>query len=87
MKKNSIRLWELSLLMALCISLCWGAFELGRQNALAEKIIRMHVVASGDTEEEQRTKMKVKQAVEAQLAPLMEESATLSEACLSLIHI
>lgn len=81
MKKNSIRLWELSLLMALCISLCWGAFELGRQNALAEKIIRMHVVASGDTEEEQRTKMKVKQAVEAQLAPLMEESATLSEAC------
>lgn len=81
MKKNSIRVWELSLLMAMCISLCWSVFEIGRQNALAEKIIRMHVIASDDTKEEQQIKMNVKQAVEALVGPLMEESATLSEAC------
>lgn len=81
MKKNSIRVWELSLLLALCISLCWGVFEIGRQNALAEKIIRMHVIASGDTEIEQQIKMNVKQSVEGLLEPMMAESTTLDEAC------
>ena len=72
MKKNSIKVWELSLLLSLCISLCWGVFESGRQTALSEKIVRLHVIASGNSASEQALKLQVKEAVLDVLQPLLQ---------------
>lgn len=80
MKQNSIKVWELSLLMALCVTLCAGVFQSGRQAALSEKIVRLHVIASGDSAEEQSVKMQVKQAVTGILQPLMEQAQSAEQA-------
>lgn len=80
MKRNSIKVWELSLLLSLCVSLCWGVFEQGRQTSLSEKLIRLHVVASGNSAGEQELKMQVKDAVVRVLQPLMARAESAGEA-------
>lgn len=80
MREKGIKVWELSLLLALCISLCWGIVESGRQTALSEKIIRLHVIASGDSDDEQALKMRVKEAVVDCLQAIMDEAENVTEA-------
>ena len=90
-----IKIWELSLLIALCITLCQAAIESGREAALSEKVLRMHVVAASDSEADQALKIKVRDAAmreveaalsgcgdiyEARMAIKMNEQAILAAA-------
>lgn len=70
MHKSKIKIWEASLLIAVCVCLCQAAAESGRQGALSEKILRMHVVAASDEGEDQALKIRVRDAV----APILEEA-------------
>ncbi len=60
MKKRYITA-ALSVLAALSMCLC--AVSQQRQQHLAEKLIRLHVVANSDTQEDQRVKLLVRDAV------------------------
>ncbi len=75
-----IKIWELSLLIALCLCLCQTALEVEQQSAISEKIIRLHVVASSDEETEQALKMRVKDAVKAKLEKLLATADSAVEA-------
>ncbi len=77
---NRIKIWELSLLMALCVCLCQTAVEADRRAESAEKIIRLHVVASSDEEEDQMLKMQVRDAVVEQLENLLSSAQSAVEA-------
>ena len=70
MEKSRIKIWEAAMLIALCVCLCRAAAESGQQEALSEKILRMHVVAASDRAEDQALKMRVRDAV----APILEEA-------------
>ena len=48
--------WELTLLLGLCAALIWGAWSAQRQDALARKMIRLHVIANSDSAEDQALK-------------------------------
>ncbi len=64
-KKSASRLkrWELALLLAVAAAALLGA-RLGKeQDALAQKVIRLHVVANSDSAEDQALKLKVRDAV------------------------
>ncbi len=64
-KKSADRLkrWELALLLAVAMAALLGA-RLGKeQDALAQKVIRLHVVANSDSAEDQALKLKVRDAV------------------------
>lgn len=80
MKNGKLKIWELSLLLALCVSLCWGVFLQGRQTELAGKLIRLHVIAEDDSPAEQELKLRVRDAVLEQLAPLTESAASAEQA-------
>ena len=80
MRKSKIKIWELSLLLALCISLCQASVEAGRQSALSEKLIRLHVIAASDSEEAQALKLKVRDAVTGELAALLAQADSGAEA-------
>ena len=45
MKKSHFRYWELALLLALAVTILWGAASLGQQEELGRKVIRLHVIA------------------------------------------
>ena len=55
--------WELALLLGLCAALIWGAWAAQRQDALARKMIRLHVIANSDSDADQALKLKVRDKV------------------------
>lgn len=60
---GKLRRWELALLLGVAASALLGA-RLGKeQDALAEKVIRLHVVANSDSAADQALKYKVRDAV------------------------
>lgn len=68
---NKLRRWEIALLVGLACAMLWASV-LGRaQDALAEKVVRLHVVANSDSEADQALKLKVRDAVLEEVTPLL----------------
>lgn len=59
-------------LAALCVSLLAGTWAQSRQQTLSRGLIRLHVVAVSDEEEEQALKLRVRDGVLDYLRPLLE---------------
>jgi len=59
MKKSGILL--IALLLAGCVTVLWSAHR--AQLAMAEKLVRLHVLANSDSEEDQQLKLQVRDAV------------------------
>lgn len=81
MESRKFRLWESAALIALCIALCAGSFFSREVQYLEKNVIRLHVVAASDAEEEQLIKLRVRDAVLAVLQPMLAESRGSGEAC------
>lgn len=72
MKSNKLHIWESALMMSLAITLLIGCCASAAQAALAEDVLRLHVVANSDSAEDQAVKLQVRDAVLAQAEPLLE---------------
>ena len=79
-KTPFLRIWELSLLLALCVTLLFGLASAQEQKKLSRGLIRLHVIAVSDSEEDQRTKLRVRDAVLDCLTPQLENAKTPREA-------
>lgn len=71
---NKLRNWELALLIALCITFLTGLYAKREQEALSEKIIRLHVIAESDEAEDQQLKLAVRDSVLTAAQPLLEQA-------------
>ena len=80
-KKRLIRLrrWELSLLLALVCTLLWSSWAGFRETALAGRMLRMHVVANSDEEEDQRLKQAVRDVVLRQAEGMTEDCTSVKQ--------
>ena len=58
-----LRRWELALLLALAIAALWGMRLDSAQAALADKVIRLHVLAARESPEDQALKLLVRDRV------------------------
>ncbi len=72
--------WELALLLGVTLALVLGTYLSGAQAALAERVVRLHVVGATDSDYDQAVKLRVRDAVLAQAAPLLEGAETREEA-------
>ena len=72
MKKQLLKNWEISLLLALCITLCAGTWAGARSEALSAGLIRLHIVAASDEAAEQELKLRVRDSVLAYLEPRLQ---------------
>ena len=54
---------ELTLMIVAALALTSGAVALHTQSQLSEKVVRLHVLANSDSEEDQALKLKVRDAV------------------------
>ncbi|MCL2368621.1 MAG: stage II sporulation protein R [Oscillospiraceae bacterium] len=75
-----LKLWELSLFVALVITILWGVLLDQRAQVLADNLIRLHVVAHSDTEADQAQKHLIRDRVRAVVEPLLESAASREEA-------
>lgn len=62
-KSKRFRRWELVLLVVTALSLMTGAMALRTQDQLAEKVVRLHVLANSDSPEDQALKLEVRDVV------------------------
>ena len=83
---NKLHTWEAALLLAVAAALLWGACTLQRQDALEQKVIRLHVIANSDSEADQALKLRVRDRVLVLTEDILRQSGDMEEA-LSLIHI
>ncbi len=72
MTKSRMRIWEMSLLLALCFSLCIGTWAQAKQAALCSELVRLHVIAVSDDEYEQALKLRVRDEVLAYISPKLD---------------
>ena len=80
MKKATWKTWETALLLALAAALLWGAWTAHTQDALAQKMIRLHVIANSDTPQDQALKLQVRDKVLAQATAILAEAADMPRA-------
>ena len=71
---------EIALLIALAVFLASGAAALGSRDAIADKVVRLHVLANSDSETDQALKLKVRDRVLERAAELLEESENRDQA-------
>ncbi len=73
-KRNTLRYWEVALLLSLVVTLVWGAWSLQQRQALGEKMIRLHVIANSDSQQDQTLKLEVRDAVLAKATSILESA-------------
>ena len=79
-KKTTLRRWELALHLGVAAAALWGVRLDGEQAALADKVVRLHVLANSDTQEDQALKLAVRDAVLAAADGVVPPGAELEEA-------
>lgn len=77
---RTLKRWELALMFGLLCALLMGAWLGREQQELAGRVIRIHVIANSDSEEDQRLKLAVRDRVLEQARAIYPEGATLEEA-------
>lgn len=60
---HKLRLWEAALLLAFGLTLTVGVWASASEGALAGQVLRLHVVANSDSEEDQTLKLLARDAV------------------------
>ena len=78
--KFSPRRWESALLFGVGFALMMGVWLSGQQKALAEQMVRLHVVENSDSEEDQAVKLLVRDGVLEAVSPWLEGVETREEA-------
>lgn len=72
MAENKLKIWEIALLAALCVTLCVCTWAQGRQQAISGELVRLHVIAASDSEYEQALKLRVRDDVLSYLSPKLD---------------
>ena len=79
-ERKTLRIVELALLLGAAAFLMTGVWALNTQRDLADKVVRLHVLANSDTEEDQALKLLVRDAVLERATEILEQSADRAEA-------
>lgn len=66
---KQVQIIEISLLFALCAALCTGLWAQKQQRRLSSELVRLHVVANSDSDDDQAAKLQARDAILAVLAP------------------
>ena len=80
MKQQTLRPWELALLLALCVTFAAGMWADRTQRQLSDQLVRLHVIASSDRPEDQAEKLQLRDRVLALLSPLLADCETREDA-------
>ena len=75
-----IYLWESALLMTFAVMMLIGCCASAGRAALADRVLRLHVVANSDSEADQAVKLQVRDAVLMQTQPFLEGVTDSTEA-------
>lgn len=78
-QSKKLRRWELALLLGVALAALLGVWLDRNQTALADQVIRLHVLANSDSEADQALKLKVRDRVLETAEEYFTPGATLEE--------
>ena len=79
-KRGRLRRWEAALLAGVAVAALWGVRLDAERAALADKVVRLHVLANSDSGEDQALKLQVRDAVLSAADGLIAPGGSLEEA-------
>lgn len=79
MKKYKLKRWEVALLSGFAVALLMGAYLNREQAALADSIIRLHVIANSDSHADQELKYQVRDRILTEAAALYQPGDDLQQ--------
>lgn len=79
-ERKTLRMVELALLLGAAVFLLSGIWALNTQRDLADRVVRLHVLANSDSEEDQALKLLVRDAVLERATALLERTESRAEA-------
>ena len=79
-ERKTLRMVELALMLGAAVFLLSGIWALNTQRDLVDRVVRLHVLANSDTEEDQALKLLVRDAVLERATEILEQSADRAEA-------
>ncbi|MGN8874106.1 stage II sporulation protein R [Pseudoflavonifractor sp. HCP28S3_F10] len=79
-KRDRLRRWEAALLAGVAAAALWGVRLDAERAALADKVVRLHVLANSDSGEDQALKLQVRDAVLSAADGLIAPGGSLEEA-------
>ena len=77
---RKLKTWEIALMFGVLVAVVAGSWLGQEQRELADSVIRFHVIANSDSDEDQALKLAVRDRVLARAEEIYPENATLSEA-------
>ena len=77
---RKLHVWELALMLSLCIALLTGLWAQGTQARLAGRLVRLHVIAASDSAADQAEKLAVRDAVLRCLTPKLRQAENADDA-------
>ena len=77
---RKLKRWELALMFGILVAVVAGSWLTREQQELADSVVRFHVIANSDTEEDQALKLAVRDRVLEEAEGLYPEGATLEQA-------
>jgi len=75
-----LKIWEMSLIVAIVITLLSGFVLDNSQNELSGKLIRLHVLANSDSDEDQALKLTVRDSILSEISDILIGAESKSEA-------
>lgn len=78
--ENKLKKWEISLLIALCVTMLTGTWAQAGEAELSSNLIRLHVIAVSDKDNEQAIKLRVRDGVLAYLTPRLSGTESAGDA-------
>ncbi len=75
-----LKRWELALILALVLTFLCGAALVKEQESLSDKLIRLHVVANSDSDQDQTLKLQVRDGILEDMTKLLNGVADRDEA-------
>ena len=75
-----LKRWECALLVGVLCAVIWGCWADHTQQELAGRLIRLHVIANSDSQEDQALKLRVRDRVLEEAQAFYPQNATLEEA-------
>ncbi|MCI2055801.1 MAG: stage II sporulation protein R [Oscillibacter sp.] len=73
-KQNNRKIFALLLAVVLLAGGIWGAWSLRSQRELSDKVVRLHILANSDSDEDQALKLKVRDVILQRAERILKES-------------
>lgn len=74
-KLGTWKLVEIAAAVGLAFALVWGAVSLRSQQALSDRVVRLHILANSDSEADQTLKLQVRDAILGRAEELLSDTS------------